>query len=111
MKRAFTRWKKNEAVIAIRRSRIILKNKFVDVRVQPKKHVIARILVVTPRKSGSAVERNRFRRRMKSLFYEYKMNQGDFDWIVFAKSGMQELTFGTLQELLVRLAQSLSQPQ
>jgi len=105
MKRAFTRWKKNEAVQSIRRSRIFLKNKYFDIRKQPKTHAIARILVITPRKSGIAVTRNLFRRRLKSLFYEYKLHQGDFDWIIFAKPGISAVTFTDMRELIMSLLQ------
>lgn len=110
MKRALTQWKKHEAVQSIRRSRILLKNKFFDMRIQPKLHIYARILVVTPRKSGTAVLRNTFRRRVKALFYEQNFYQGAFDWIIFAKSDLAQLSFSELQELLLSAFQSLSVP-
>lgn len=108
MKRVLTHWKKHEAVISIRRSRIFFRNNFFDIRIQPKIKNIARILVVTPRKSGTAVARNTFRRRAKALFYENKLYAGDFDWIIFAKSNISQLSFSSLQEVLVTLACKLS---
>lgn len=60
----------------------------------------SKFLVVIPRKSGNSCERNRFRRRVKSLFYEEKWhNQPDF-WIIIAYPRALALNFDALKALL-----------
>lgn len=105
MKRALTRWKKQEAAEVIRRSRTVLKTPYIDIRKAHKQGVNARILIVTPRKSGNAVHRNLFRRRLYSWFYENQLNKGDYDWIFFAKPGISCLTY---DDIIALYAQALA---
>jgi ribonuclease P protein component len=107
MKRALIHWKKEDAFAAIKQSRAIYRSAEFDVRALPKKTAIARILVVTPRKSGNAVDRNCFRRRIKALFYEKPIHSGDFDWIVFAKSALCSLSSAQLEALFSTIESSL----
>lgn len=103
MKRALTRWDKVEATTAIKKSKRIYSSKFFDIRCGKKTKQFARVLVVTPRKSGKASQRNLFRRRVKALFHTYAMHQGDTDWIFFAKPGIAELSYTQLCDILLKL--------
>jgi ribonuclease P protein component len=67
----------------------------------PKSGTTGRILIVVPRKVGSAPQRNKIRRQVKSLFYEHKLYTKDYDWIFFAKPPVTELPFQELQKLLL----------
>lgn len=107
MKRALTHWKKSEAAATIRRSRLVLKAPFLDIKIAPKTKAVARILPVTPRKSGNAPERNLFRRRMKALFHELNLYEGAYDWIFFAKPGISDLSFEQLRDIVLQVLQSL----
>ena len=109
MKRALTHWKKNEAAATIRRSRLVLKTPVLDVKITPKTKIVARVLPVTPRKSGSAPERNLFRRRIKALFHELNLYEGAYDWIFFAKPGIADLSFKQLRELFLQAVRSSSE--
>lgn len=60
-----------------------------------------RILVVTSRKIGNAVKRNRVRRRIKALFYERNLFLSPFDWVVIVKKGGVDLSFKDLETILV----------
>ena len=51
----------------------------------PRQKDSARILIVTPRASGSAPERNLIKRRLRSLFYENKMYDGPYDCAMIIK--------------------------
>jgi len=59
-----------------------------------------RILVITPRKIGSAPERNRIRRRLKALFYEKKHFELGIDCIIIVKKPGITLSFAQLATLL-----------
>lgn len=108
MKRALTRWKKNEAAAIIRRSHLTLKTPVLDIRIAPKTKDVARILAVTSRKAGNAPERNLFRRHMRSLFHELNLYQGAYDWIIFAKPGISHVSFAELRDIVLKVLHSLS---
>ncbi len=62
-----------------------------------------KLLVVIPRTSGKACERNRFRRRAKSLFYEEKWHTLNGFWIVIAYQRALALDFDALKSLLQKI--------
>lgn len=66
----------------------------------PKSGKSAKILVVTPRRAGSAAKRNRIRRRLKSLFFEKKQFLGAFDIAVIVKKEGISNSFKILNRLL-----------
>ena len=66
----------------------------------PKSGTIGRILIVLPKKVGSAPQRNKVRRQVKSIFYEDKIYTKEYDWIFFARPPVTELPFQELQSLL-----------
>lgn len=110
MKRTLTRWKKDEIRRALHQARLVFKNTYVDIRAAPKSAAQARILVVTPAKAGNAVKRNQFRRRARALFHEQNLFEGNYDWVIFAKPKVSELSFAQLRTLFLELAHSLSVP-
>jgi ribonuclease P protein component len=59
----------------------------------PRTKAFARILVIASGKSGSAVERNRIRRRIKALFLENKLFDYPNDCVIIVKqtAGLAEL--------------------
>ncbi len=61
-----------------------------DILVAPAKKHYGRILVVTPRKVGTAPERNRVRRRLKALFYQEQFYNHKLDcFVIIKKPGVQ----------------------
>ncbi len=60
-----------------------------------------KILVITPKKIGSAPKRNLLKRRLKSIFYEEKLYTYPYNIAVLAKKGSTLLTFGLLKAILV----------
>jgi len=63
---------------------------------------LGRILIVTPRKSGSSPERNCFRRRIKAIFREECFFEKKVDFVVIANKKGVALSFKRLKELLLR---------
>jgi ribonuclease P protein component len=64
-----------------------------------------RILIITPRKIGTAPERNRIRRRFKALFREEKIFSHGQDFLVYCRKGSTDLTFQQLKTILLEASQ------
>lgn len=68
-----------------------------------------RLGVITSRRVGGAVQRNRMRRRVRELFRGARAEMAPDVWIVVvAKSGSAEVTFSELREEWLRLMRRLS---
>ncbi len=79
-----------------------IKDRGLEIRLAPKKLDYGRILIVTPRKAGNAVERNRIRRRLKSIFFEQRLYEQSFDCIVLVTKSATTLSFEELKQLLLK---------
>jgi ribonuclease P protein component len=78
-----------EITAIFRKSSRVYKGPGLDILMAPALKDFGRVLVVTPRKVGTAPERNRIRRRIKALFYEHKLYEYLFDTcIIIKKSGI-----------------------
>ncbi len=64
---------------------------------------VGRLLVITPRRCGSAPQRNLIRRRLKHIFYEERLFEKSFDMIVYVYSVAADLPFLTLKTLLLEV--------
>ncbi len=56
-----------------------------DILLVPAYRQYGRILVITPRKVGTAPERNRIRRRLKAIFYQEQLYNHKLDCFVIIK--------------------------
>ena|SRR3990167_4569016 len=74
----------------------------------PKKAVMAKLLVVTPKRIGSAPKRNKVRRRLKSIFLEQSLFEGKFDIVVIVKMEGVNLSFQELTKALVEFIEKIS---
>jgi len=67
----------------------------------PRQKEFGRVLIVTSRKVGNAPERNKIRRRLRSIFYEEKVFELLYDWIVLVKKNAVKLEFEELKKLFL----------
>ncbi len=74
----------------------------------PRQGNFGRILIVLAKKVGNAPTRNKKRRQIKALFYENKIYEKDFDWIIVVKKPIIELDFKELSTLLLSAMSSPS---
>ena len=65
-----------------------------------------RVLVITPRHSGNAPQRNLIRRRIKSVFFEDGLYKKNLDFVIVVRSEAIGTSFGELKKLLHRACNS-----
>ncbi len=82
-------------------ARRVVKHPGLHILLAPKQKDFGRILIVTSKKVGTAPERNKIRRRLKSIFYEEKLYEKGFDCIAIAKPEATKLTHQELKKLLI----------
>lgn len=68
-----------------RSSRRIYKSPSFDILCLPAKKSFGRVIVITPRKIGSAPARNKIRRQIKSIYYQYQLYNYPIDCMVIIK--------------------------
>jgi ribonuclease P protein component len=69
-----------------------------------------RLLVITPRKLGNAIERNTLRRRLKAAFFELGLYTSSFDCLVLARRKAVALPYQLLKNLLFQAFTRHQQP-
>jgi ribonuclease P protein component len=101
--RSLSAFSKKEIEAAFEQARPVLKRAYCTLLVAPKAKEFARILVVTPKKIGTAPQRNKLKRQLKAIFYEQELYQGPNDCLVILKNGAPALSFDDLKMMLSKL--------
>lgn len=91
-----------------KKSHTIYKASECEVRVAPRKNSFGKILLVIPKKVGSAPKRNLIRRRIKSIFYQEKLYLLQYDFIILCRKDILNLSFDELKNLLNNLTKKLN---
>jgi ribonuclease P protein component len=60
-----------------------------------------RVLIVTPRKSGSSPQRNLFRRRVKSIFRNKDLYQENIDLVIIVDKRAINISFSQLEKTML----------
>ncbi len=94
--RELTRWHRSEIPSLFKKAKPLLRTPALDIRVAPAKLNFGRILIVIPRKVGTAPQRNKLRRQIRALFYENKTFNHTLDWVFFFKPTGKKNTFEEL---------------
>lgn len=95
-----TRFTKKEIDKLFNTAQRRIKNSALDILLGLRQKNFSRILIIISRKVGNAPERNKIRRRLKSIFYEEKLYETAYDCIVIVKKEAVTLSFEALKELL-----------
>ena len=101
--RRITQWSQKDITTLFRASQYVLRHPGIDIKKAPKTSDIGRVLIVIPRKVGTAPQRNLIRRRIKAVFYENRLFDYPYDWLFFIKPAACALAFSDFQELIVSL--------
>ncbi len=105
--RRITAWSEGEIRRVLRRSRRVIRSADADVSVAGSSDEFGRILIIIPKKVGTAVVRNRIRRRIRSLFFEKKFFTQRLLWIVYVKPPLAEQSFTQLEQLFTQWAERI----
>lgn len=98
--RRITRWKRSNIDLLFKRSRRVYSSPELDIRLAPaQEEEGGKLLFIVPRASGTAPQRNTFKRRIKALFYEEKLYTRSYDWIIFGKKSGLTLSFDVLKNI------------
>ncbi len=99
--RSIPRWAKSEIDHAFAHARRMVKHPGLTILVAPQQAEHGRILIITPKKVGSAPERNKLRRQLKSIFYEEELYKKGLDCIVIFRKAAVGLPFAELKKMLI----------
>ncbi len=106
--REITRFSKKEIDKLFQRARRVLRNPALTVLIAPRQKDFGRILIIASRKVGNAPERNKVRRRLKTLFYEEQLYKREFDCIVIVHKQAVQLSFEELKNFILQAYQAIS---
>ncbi len=101
---------KQEIKRLFRTAQTVYQTPGVIIKKAPKLGTFGRILIVTPKKAGTAPVRNLIRRRLKHIFFTNQLYEKPYDIIVLVAAPAQTLSFSTLQELLINLYDKKNTP-
>jgi ribonuclease P protein component len=103
--RAITSFTKQEIYKLYRSAVPVFKDSGLEIKRASKTLDYARILIVIPRASGIAPERNKFKRQLKSIFYEQKLFKKNYDLIIIVRKEGISAPFQELMSLLIKAEQ------
>lgn len=81
-------------------ARLVLKVPSIEIRTAPAHKGFGRILIVVPRRVGTAPQRNLIKRRFKAIFYEEKLFELKKDVLIFTWPGAAKLSFDLIKTYL-----------
>lgn len=102
-----TRLSRTEVLSLLKNARMVCRHVGLDVRAAQRSADLGKILIIIPRKVGSAPERNLIRRRIKAVFYEERFFELPFDWVFFVKPEATAWHFSQMREHMLACRQSL----
>lgn len=92
-----------------KKARMKVRTSEIRILTAPAQGESGRVLIVTPRKSGTAPVRNRFRRRVRAIFREGRIFEKKVDFIIIANKKTCCLSFKKIHECILKaLSFSLS---
>lgn len=98
-----TKFTKREIESLFQQARRVLRHSGCLILLAARQKDFGRILIVTSRKVGNAPERNKLRRRIKSIFYEEKLFEYPFDGVIILYKKAVGFDFDQLKDLLTHV--------
>lgn len=90
-----------ELRILLTKARLLHRQPELDIRYRKTSRPSGRLLVITPRRIGTAPKRNLIRRRLKALFYEERLFEHGYDVVIYCRKGSTDLSFQQLKEIIL----------
>jgi ribonuclease P protein component len=92
---------RREAVKLLRRAFPLCSLPEFDVKVSRTVAKVGISFIITPRTSGAAHQRNLVKRRIKAIFYQNRLYEQGYNWLIFVKKGAHKLPFVRLESFLL----------
>lgn len=99
---------RSEIAQLFKKARVVVRCTGLRILVAQTEQSIGRVLIVTPKASGTAPERNLFKRRIRAIFREHNLCQYSKDLVVICNKRGVDLPFSKLLQLLVLVAKGTS---
>lgn len=96
-----TKFTKKEIANLFKKSKFLCRNSGLAIKFVSTDNDIGKILIITPKKIGSAPIRNQIRRRIKSIFYEEKMYGYGYDFILYCNKDIVNFNFNSLKSIFI----------
>jgi ribonuclease P protein component len=96
-----SKFTKSEIDYLFQHARRVFRGAPCTVLLAPRQGEFGRILIVTSAKVGNAPQRNLIRRRIKSIFYEEKLYERNFDCVIISQKKAVEHSFAQWKELIL----------
>jgi ribonuclease P protein component len=96
-----SKFTKREIDHLFQHARRIFRSQECTILVAPRQAEFGRVLIITSRKVGNAPQRNLIRRRIKSIFYEEKLYNRNFDCAMIMQKKAVDLSFDGLKNIIL----------
>ena len=104
-----SKFSKKETSDLFKQARAVVRGQYFTLLVAPKTEKFGRILLVVPRRVGTAPERNKLKRQLRSIFYEEKLFEHEYDCIIIFKKAATGLSFDKLKPLVLEAFTKLNE--
>jgi len=99
--RQFTAFTKREIDNLFKQAKQALKVNELTILLAPASNSFGRLLLVTPRKIGNAPERNRVRRRLKTIFRNEQLFNRGYDCAIIVRKAAIDASFDQLKKFML----------
>ena len=106
--RKITQFSKREIDYLFKNARRVLRHSAFIILSAPRQLDFSRVLIITSRKVGNAPERNKIRRRIKSIFYEETLFNSSCDYAIIVHKKAVELSFDEIKKILVGVCRDVT---
>lgn len=93
---------KKEIETSLKSAKIVCKEGGLKLLQAPATKDFGKLLVIIPKKSGKAFERNLIKRRLKAIFYEEKLFEKPLVYIIIVYKAAMDLNFQDLKKILIK---------
>jgi len=98
-----SKFTKSEIAYLFQHARRVFKSSACVILKTRRQRDFSRILIVISRKVGSAPERNKLRRQIKSIFYQQRLFNSSFDYVCILYKPAVQLAFNDIKQILLRV--------
>jgi ribonuclease P protein component len=100
-----TKFRSNEIKQLFKNIKLRFKKMGLEILLAPRSLDYGRVLLSVPKRSGNSPQRNKLKRRTKAIFYESKLFELNFDWVVIVRSKeVVKINFPTLKKIIIDIA-------